>query len=113
MRSTTRAVEALQLGIHCEGADSVAGAIACIERSSPHVLVVDEDSVPSGQLLGLARALRAARPAAQLIVISRDFRITLSSLGEERTRHLVPKPLNVHVLAAVLGRIDFAAMSVS
>ena len=36
--------------------------------------------------------------------MSRDLPATTLSLGDQRVRHLVPKPLNVHVFAAVLSR---------
>ena len=84
-----------------------AEAITLAGTASYSLIVIDEESL-EGRTPEIVRLARARREDAELVIVSRDFPSTTASLGELRVRHLVPKPLNVHVLAAVLGRTALA-----
>jgi serine/threonine protein kinase len=85
-----------------ESRDELAGLV---DRGCYDLVVIDEESA-AGHLGELVHRARARHPQADVVVISRDLPATTRSLGEGRVRHLVPKPVNVHVLAAVIGRLD-------
>lgn len=105
LRNTTSALRAHGHEVVSEIADSAADAAARIGGGSYELLVVDEESA-AGRLAELVQLVRARRSGAEVVVVSRDLSRTTQALGELAVRHLVPKPVNVHVLAAVLGRLD-------
>lgn len=105
LRNTTTALRAHGHEVVCETAGSAADAAARLGSGSYELLVVDEESA-AGRLTELVQLVRARRSGAEVVVVTRDLPRTTQALGELAVRHLVPKPVNVHVLAAVLGRLD-------
>ena len=89
----------------CETAESAPEAATRLEGARYDLLIADEESA-AGRLAELVRLARALNPGAEIVVVSRDLPRAAQALGDARVRHLVPKPVNVHVLAAVLGRLD-------
>ncbi len=67
--------------------------------------LLDEESV-GDDLRELVGAIRNRRPHADVVILSRDLPRTQAALSPMTVRLLVPKPVNVHVLAAVLGRLE-------
>lgn len=103
-RNTNQTLKASGLEVSCVVAGSVSEAIAMIAQGDCALVVVDEESA-EGRLRELVERVRS-RPAAEVVIVSRDFPATAAALGNVVVRHLVPKPVNVHVLAAVLGRLE-------
>jgi predicted Ser/Thr protein kinase len=92
--------------IVCDAIESAEQASALIMGERYALLVLDEESC-DGCLADLVRLMRSEQPWAEIVIVSRDFPATAASLGDDaRVRHLVPKPVNVHVLAAVIGRLE-------
>jgi serine/threonine-protein kinase len=89
----------------CDGAESLTEVADLLSRNSYDVIVVDEESV-GDRLRELVRFAYQKAAETEFVVVSRDLPATTRALGEVRIRHLVPKPVNVHVLAAVLGRLS-------
>jgi len=109
-RSTTAAVRARGVGVRCEVATTAAEAASVLAVGSFDLLVLDEESAAGrlGELVNLAHSVRAT---TQVVVVSRDFRTTQRTITSRPLRHLVPKPVNAHVLAAVLGRVELGPVS--
>lgn len=105
VRNTTQAMRAKGVDVEIEEATSGAEAVTLAGYA---LMVVDEESL-GGRTPEIVKLARTRRDDAELVIVSRDFPATTASLGEQRVRHLVPKPLNVHVLAAVLGRTALSA----
>ena len=105
VRSATSTLRGHGHDARYETAESGAEAFARIAGGSYDVLVVDEES-SGGRLPELVELLRRRRSSAEVVVVSRDLPRSAMALGHVGVRHLVPKPVNVHVLAAVLGRLD-------
>ena len=111
VRNTAGALRTHGRDVACEAAESAVEAKALLDRHSYDLLVADEESA-AGRLVELVDRARDRRPGVELVVLSRDLPATMRMLGEaHRTRHLVPKPVNAHVLAAVLGRLDLVKQS--
>ena len=89
----------------CDAAETATEAFDRVGRGTYQVVVIDEESC-AGRLAELVGLVRKRRPNADVVVVSRDIPATMQRLGEARVRHLVPKPMNVHVLSAVIGRLD-------
>ncbi|MFO0739703.1 MAG: protein kinase [Labilithrix sp.] len=107
VRNTVQTMRAKGLDVDIQEVESGAEAITLAGTASYSLIVIDEESL-EGRTPEIVRLARARREDAELVIVSRDFPSTTASLGELRVRHLVPKPLNVHVLAAVLGRTALA-----
>jgi len=88
-----------------ETAESFTDAVARFDSDDYELAVLDEEST-GDHLPELVRLLRARRPNTEVVVVSRDLPQTARALGDAQIRHLVPKPVNVHVLGAVLGRLE-------
>lgn len=107
IRNTLATMKAKGLEIEIEEVDSSAEAVTRAGTSSYDLIIVDEDS-QDGRTAEIVKLARTRRHDAELVIVSRDFPATSAALGDHRVRHMVPKPLNVHVLAAVLGRTTVA-----
>ena len=105
VRSSTNTLRGHGHDVTCDTAESAAEAVGRISGGSYALLVVDEESA-AGRLTEFVSLLRKSRESAEVVVVSRDLPRATQELGHARVRHLVPKPVNVHVLAAVLGRLD-------
>ena len=105
VRNTTSALRGHGHQISCDTAESAAEATALVGSGRYDLLVVDEESA-AGRLAELVQLARARQTNAEVVVVSRDLPATTLALGDARVRHLVPKPVNVHVLAAVIGRLE-------
>lgn len=110
LRSTVQSLKSRAIALGCEEVASASEAAALLGSTDCRVLVIDEESA-AGRLAELVQLARARNPRCEIVIVSRDFPATQASLGSQRVRHLVPKPVNVHVLAAVLGRIDPTGLS--
>lgn len=104
LRNATQTLKNHGLDLACVVAESASEAITMIGKGDCALLVVDEESA-EGRLKELVDLVRS-RPASEVVVVSRDFPATAAALGKSAVRHLVPKPVNVHVFAAVLGRLE-------
>jgi DNA-binding NarL/FixJ family response regulator len=104
-RSTTQNLKKLPEPVDVVSVATAAEAVTLLEASDCRLLLLDEESA-DGRLAELVALARGR--GAEVIVISRDFQATSAALGSARVRHLVPKPVNVHVLTAVLGRVDLS-----
>lgn len=105
VRNTTSTMRSQGRALRCEIASSVEQAAQVLTTTKFDLVVIDEESA-GGRVAELVRHAYAKNAAADLVVVSRDFPNLTRILGESRVRHLVPKPVNVHVLAAVLGRLS-------
>ncbi|OJY29964.1 MAG: hypothetical protein BGO98_50115 [Myxococcales bacterium 68-20] len=105
VRNTTSALRGHGHQVSCDTAESAAEATALVESGGYDLLVVDEESA-DGRLAELVQLARARHTNAEVLILSRDLPATTLALGDVRVRHLVPKPVNVHMLAAVIGRLD-------
>ena len=105
VRNTTSGLRGHGRQITCDTAESAAEATSLVESGAYDLLVVDEESA-AGRLTELIQLARARHTSAEVVVVSRDLPATTLALGDTRVRHLVPKPVNMHVLAAVIGRLD-------
>ncbi|MBX3207839.1 MAG: protein kinase [Labilithrix sp.] len=105
VRNTTSALRAHGRDVRCDTAESATEAATLVGSGRYDVLVIDEESA-AGRLAELVQLVRARRAEADVVIVSRDFPATARALGDARVRHLVPKPVNAHVLAAVIGRLD-------
>lgn len=105
VRSTTNTLRTHGYSVRCETAESVTDATTLLQQHSFDVIVVDEES-SEGRLLELITLARAQNFSTSIVVVSRDLPATSRSLGNTNVRHLVPKPVNVHVFGAVMGRIE-------
>jgi DNA-binding NtrC family response regulator len=108
VRNTMNTLRARGRDLHCDTAESVSEAAALLGSSDFAVVVLDEESA-DGQVADLIRAAHARNAAADLVIVSRDLSALTRELGNSPVRHVVPKPINAHVLAAVLGRISLVA----
>jgi serine/threonine protein kinase len=108
VRNTLQTMKAKGLDVIIEEVESGAEAVTLAGSASYSLMVVDEDTL-GGRTPEIVKLARSRRDDAEVVIVSRDFPATAASLGDTRVRHLVPKPLNVHVLAAVLGRTALAA----
>lgn len=104
VRNATQTLRGHGRELSYDTAESPAEAATMIGGGLCELFIVDEEST-GGRLAELVRLVRERRPTAEVVVVSRDLPATAAALGETRVRHLVPKPINVHVLAAVLGRL--------
>ncbi|MBX3261957.1 MAG: serine/threonine protein kinase [Labilithrix sp.] len=105
VRNTTTALRARGHEIRCDAAESAAEAAALVSGGRYDLVVIDEESA-AGRLAELVLLVRGRHAEAEVVVVSRDFPATARALGDVRVRHLVPKPVNTHVLAAVIGRLN-------
>jgi eukaryotic-like serine/threonine-protein kinase len=103
-RNTEQALKAHGIELRLETAESATEAMGFATAGTFDVAIIDEESA-AGRLAELVSLLRSRRPNAEVVVISRDFPATNEALAPTSIRHLVPKPVNVHVLSAVLGRL--------
>ncbi len=108
IRNTLQTMKAKGLEVEIEEVESGTEAVTLAGTASYALIVIDEDSL-GGRTPEIVKVSRTRPEAAEVVIVSRDFPATTASLGETRVRHLVPKPLNVHVLAAVLGRTRLVA----
>jgi serine/threonine-protein kinase len=102
-RNTLHALKTSGVDVEVDEVESADEAVALASTTPYALLVIDEDS-----LAGRTPELANLAGAGEVVIVSRDFAATAASLGEQRVRHLVPKPLNVHVLSAVLARTRLA-----
>jgi serine/threonine-protein kinase len=105
VRNATQSLRTHGHNIACDVAPSAAEAASLISSGRYDLFLVDEESA-AGRLVELVRLTRERCPSAETVILSRDLPKTGRDLGDVRVRHMVPKPVNVHVLAAVLGRLD-------
>jgi serine/threonine-protein kinase len=105
-RNVVQAIRAKGLDVEIDEVASGAEAVALASTGNYALFVIDEDSL-GGRTPDIAKLARAG--AGELVIVSRDFHATSASLGDQRVRHLVPKPLNVHVLSSVLARTRLVA----
>ncbi|MBX3227844.1 MAG: protein kinase [Labilithrix sp.] len=104
IRNTTQTLKTRGHEIVLEEVTTSSEAVT-LGGSHPYDLLVIDDESMAGRTGELVRLARRKNPEVEIVVVSRDLPATLASLGEDaKVRHMVPKPLNVHVLAAVLGR---------
>lgn len=103
VRNTLQALRAKGLEVEIEEVESGAEAVTLAGTSSYALVVIDEDTL-GGRTPEIVKVARTRPEGSEIVIVSRDFPATTAALGDTRVRHLVPKPLNVHVLAAVLGR---------
>ena len=108
VRNTTQTLKSKGKSISCEESDSAMEAISLTGGQAFDLIVIDEESA-AGRTPELVTLARGRNPDAEIIIVSRDLPATAAALGDTKVKHLVPKPLNVHVLAAVLGRTSLAA----
>lgn len=107
LRTATQLVQTRALDLGCEGLESVAQTLALVDQGACDVLLVDEEST-DGQLRHLVERVFYRRPTAEIVVLTRHFQETARVLGGLGIRHLVPKPVNAHVLASVLAKLAAA-----
>ena len=107
LRTATQLVQTRSLDLGCEGLESVAQALALVDQGACDVLLVDEESA-GGQLRHLIERVLHKRPTAEVVVLTRHFQETARVLGGLGIRHLVPKPVNAHILASVLAKLAAA-----
>ncbi len=107
VRNATRTLRAYGREIVCETVEDVATAASRWSSEEYALVIVDEDST-SGRLAELVQSFRTRRPGAEVVVITRELSSTRAALSDAAIRHIVPKPVNVHMLAAVLGRLELA-----
>lgn len=103
VRNTTNTMRTHGRDIFCETAESPSQALSLLDEWPFDLAILDEESA-GGTLAELVRVVLARNPSADLLIVSRDLATVTRTLGEKYARHLVPKPVNTHVLAAVLGR---------
>jgi Protein kinase domain len=90
----------------CDAVESLAEVTGLLLGGRRYELVVVDEESTAGRLGDIVGVIRTSQPHAEIVVVSRDLPATTRALGEGRVRHLVPKPINVHVLAAVIGRLE-------
>lgn len=108
VRNTSSTLKSKGREVEMEEVTSAAEAVTRVGTASYDLIVIDEDSL-GARTPELVRLARSRREDAEVVIVSRDLPATIAALGATRVRHLVPKPLNVHVLAAVLGRTMLAS----
>ena len=104
-RRTAAALDVLGVRVETEAAVSASEAISLIVHEPCDVCVIDEESA-AGRLGEIVDRLREAAPGAQVVVVARDLRAAQRAAAPHVLRYLVPKPVNAHVLAAVLARLE-------
>lgn len=107
VRNTTQTMKAKGKSVACEESESAMDAVALAGGQPFDLLVIDEESA-AGRTPEIVALARSRNPNTEIVIVSRDLPATALALGDNRVKHLVPKPLNVHVLAAVLGRTSLA-----
>lgn len=104
-RNTTAALRAHGRELRCDPAESATEAASLLSTGRYDLFVIDEESA-AGRLAELVQLVRGRNAEAEVVIVSRDFPATARALGDVRIRHLVPKPVNTHVLTAVIGRLE-------
>lgn len=107
LRTATQLVQTRSLDLGCEALESVAQALSLVDQGACDVLLVDEEST-GGQLRHLVERVLHRRPTAEVVVLTRNFQETARVLDGLGIRHLVPKPVNAHILASVLAKLAAA-----
>ncbi len=107
VRNVTSTFRGKGVTVVCETADTAAQAVTLIAAGKYALFLADEESA-EGRTAELVRAVRDRRPDVDVVLVSRDLSATAKLLGDDRVRHVVPKPLNVHFLTAVLDRTGLA-----
>jgi hypothetical protein len=105
LRHTTSTLRTHGWEAQCDGAESLTEVAALLSRQSYDLIVVDEESAVD-RVPELLRFAQVKKADTEFVIVSRDLPATTRAFGKERIGHLVPKPVNVHVLAAVLGRLS-------
>ena len=104
LRTATQLLQERKIELGCDAVESATEASTLIETGRCQVLIVDEESA-GGRLVELIQRVTMQDPGAEVIVVSRDFQATTQKLAGLRIRHLVPKPMNAHILGSVLGKL--------
>ena len=107
VRNTAQTMKAKGRAIDIEEVDSSTEALTRAGTMTYDLIVVDEESM-GARTPELVRLARTKSEDTEVVVVSRDFPALTAALGDAKVKHMVPKPLNVHVLAAVLGRTTLA-----
>ena len=105
VRNTTSTMRTHGHDIRCDNAESAIEAASLLGNRPYQLVVLDEESA-AGRLVELLRLAHERNANAEVVVVSRDLPALAQQLSGTRIRHLVPKPVNTHVLAAVLGRLS-------